>query len=67
MLVEPALTMVSLPAREMGVRAMRTLQTLIDGRKASRRRTVLDVELVVRDSCGVHARRSRRFSVSGSR
>jgi len=47
-LVEPALTMVSVPAREIGVRAMRTLQGLISGRKPRRRRSVLDVELVVR-------------------
>jgi DNA-binding LacI/PurR family transcriptional regulator len=49
--------MVSVPAREIGVRAMRTLQSLIAGRKPSRRRVVLDVELVVRDSCGVHEQR----------
>lgn len=61
-LVEPALTMVSVPARDIGVRAMRTLQTLIDGRKLSHRRTVLDVELVVRDSCGVHEQRDLRNS-----
>jgi DNA-binding LacI/PurR family transcriptional regulator len=36
---------------------MRTLQSLIDGRKPSRRRTVLDVTLVVRDSCGPHQER----------
>lgn len=56
-LVEPALTMVSVPVREIGVRAMRTLQSLVAGRKPSRRRTVLDVELVVRDSCGAHEQR----------
>jgi DNA-binding LacI/PurR family transcriptional regulator len=61
-LVDPALTMVSVPARESGVRAMRTLQSLIDGRKPSRRRTVLDVELVVRHSCGVHEQRDLRNS-----
>jgi len=59
-LVEPALTTVSLPARGMGVRAMRTLRTLIRDRKPSRRRTVLDVELVVRDSCGVHEQNERQ-------
>jgi DNA-binding LacI/PurR family transcriptional regulator len=52
--------MVSVPARDIGVRAMRTLQTLIDGRKLSHRRTVLDVELVVRDSCGAHEQRDLR-------
>jgi DNA-binding LacI/PurR family transcriptional regulator len=56
-LVEPALTTVSVPVREIGVRAMRTLQTLMGGRKPSRRRAVLDVELVVRESCGPHYQR----------
>jgi DNA-binding LacI/PurR family transcriptional regulator len=45
--------MVSAPAREAGVRAMRTLQLLIAGKKPPTRRTVLDVELVVA-SCGSH-------------
>jgi len=53
-LVEPPLTMVSVPAREIGIRAMRTLSVLIRGKKPRTRRTVLDVELVVRDSCGSH-------------
>jgi DNA-binding LacI/PurR family transcriptional regulator len=53
-LVHPPLTMVSAPAREIGLRAMRTLQALIAGKKASPRRTVLDIELVLRDSCGSH-------------
>jgi DNA-binding LacI/PurR family transcriptional regulator len=46
--------MVSVPAREIGIQAMRTLSELIRGKKIRRRRTVLDVELVVRDSCGSH-------------
>lgn len=53
-LVEPALTMVSVPSREIGVRAMRTLAELVSGRRPRPRRIVLDVELVVRDSCGAH-------------
>ncbi len=53
-LVQPALTMVSLPAREIGISAMRTLQSLLSGRKPRRRRTVFDVELVLRESCGHH-------------
>jgi DNA-binding LacI/PurR family transcriptional regulator len=53
-LVEPPLTMVSVPAREIGIRAMRTLSDLIGGKKPRPARTVLDVELVLRDSCGPH-------------
>ena len=54
-LMEPPLTMVSVPAREMGMQAMRILSDLIQGRKVQTlRRTVLDVELVVRESCGRH-------------
>lgn len=53
-LVDPPLTMVSLPAREAGVQAMRTLQALIAGNKPSPQRIVLDTELIVRASCGSH-------------
>lgn len=53
-LVEPPLTMVSVPAREIGVRAMRTLQALMAGKKHRPRRSILDVELVLRASCGSH-------------
>lgn len=53
-LVEPALTTVSVPARDIGVRAMRTLQSLLSGRKPRRQRTVPEVELVLRESCGPH-------------
>jgi DNA-binding LacI/PurR family transcriptional regulator len=52
--VEPPLTMVSAPARDAGIRAMQTLFELIRGRDPRPRRTVLDVELVVRASCGSH-------------
>jgi LacI family transcriptional regulator len=53
-LVDPPLTMVSVPAREIGCQAMRALADLIAGKKPRPRRTVLDVELVLRDSCGSH-------------
>ena len=53
-LADPPLTMVSVPSREAGVLAMQTLQSLIAGGKPRIRRTVLDVELVVRASCGSH-------------
>lgn len=53
-LVEPPLTMVSVPAREIGCQAMRALADLIGGKKPRPRRSVLDVELVLRDSCGSH-------------
>ena len=57
--VAPPLTMVSVPAREIGVRAMRSLFDLMRGKKPRPRRTVLDVELVLRDSCGTHQRDAR--------
>jgi DNA-binding LacI/PurR family transcriptional regulator len=53
-LVDPALTVVEVPAREIGLRAMRTLADLVDGRKPRRRRTVLPTRIIVRDSCGSH-------------
>jgi DNA-binding LacI/PurR family transcriptional regulator len=52
-LVDPPLTTVEVPAREIGAKAMRTLSNLIDGKKP-RRRTVLPAELIVRESCGSH-------------
>ncbi len=53
-LVDPPLTMVSVPARQAGVEAMRTLQALIAGSRPSPQRVVFDTELVVRASCGSH-------------
>lgn len=53
-LVEPPLTMVILPAREIGLRAMTTLQRLIGGVDVTPERVVLEVELTVRASCGPH-------------
>jgi DNA-binding LacI/PurR family transcriptional regulator len=48
------LTMVSVPAREIGLQAMRTLDRLMRDGRSRPRRAVLDVELVVRASCGPH-------------
>jgi LacI family transcriptional regulator len=53
-LLDPSLTMVDVPAREIGLQAMRTLSALIDGKKPRPVRTVLPTELIVRDSCGPH-------------
>jgi DNA-binding LacI/PurR family transcriptional regulator len=46
--------MVSVPTREIGIKAMRMLADPISGKKPRTRRKVLDVELVVRASCGSH-------------
>jgi LacI family transcriptional regulator, repressor for deo operon, udp, cdd, tsx, nupC, and nupG len=53
-LVQPPLTMVSVPSEEIGTRAMHTLANLIQGKKPRTRRTTLPVELILRDSCGHH-------------
>jgi LacI family repressor for deo operon, udp, cdd, tsx, nupC, and nupG len=53
-LIDAPLTMVDVPAREVGLRAIRTLSALIDGKKPRPRRKVLPTELIVRDSCGPH-------------
>lgn len=53
-LVEPALTMVSVPAGDCGRQAMRALSRLIAGEDLPPSTTVLDVELTVRKSCGRH-------------
>jgi DNA-binding LacI/PurR family transcriptional regulator len=46
--------MVSVPAREVGIQAMKTLADLIRGKNVRASRKVLGVELVVRESCGSH-------------
>jgi DNA-binding LacI/PurR family transcriptional regulator len=51
-LVEPSLTTVDLPARQMGMEAMHMLQNLIDGKKLPVEQMVLPTELVIRQSCG---------------
>jgi DNA-binding LacI/PurR family transcriptional regulator len=53
-LVDPPLTTVAAPAREMGVQAMRMLKDLIAGRSPAQAQVVLPVSLLVRASCGVH-------------
>ncbi len=53
-LVDPPLTMVSVPTHQAGVQAMRTLQALIAGTRPRPQRVVLDPELVLRASCGSH-------------
>jgi DNA-binding LacI/PurR family transcriptional regulator len=53
-LVQPPLTMVSVPAQEIGIRAMQTLADLIQGKTPRPRRTTLAVQLIPRDSCGHH-------------
>jgi DNA-binding LacI/PurR family transcriptional regulator len=54
-LLDPALTTVSAPVRELGAEAMRMLQHLIAGQALARREVVLPVTLVVRASCGSHS------------
>lgn len=53
-LVEPALTTVNAPAREMGQEAIKMLLSLIAGKRPIRKKVVLPVSLVVRGSCGLH-------------
>jgi DNA-binding LacI/PurR family transcriptional regulator len=53
-LVQPPLTMVSVPAQEIGIRAMQTLANLIQGKTPRPRRSTLPVQLIPRDSCGHH-------------
>jgi DNA-binding LacI/PurR family transcriptional regulator len=51
-LVTPGLTTISMPAAEMGSRAFIMLEELLSGKKPSRKKVVLDTELVIRRSCG---------------
>lgn len=52
--VDPPLTTVALPAREMGLEAMRTLDLLLAGGAARPRKVMLGTNLVIRESCGPH-------------
>jgi len=53
-LVDPPLTTVAAPVRQMGQEAMSMLQALIATEQPARRQVVLPVTLVVRQSCGCH-------------
>ena len=53
-LVDPPLTTVAAPARQLGVEAMSMLQRLIRGEEVTPNSVVLDTTLVVRRSCGFH-------------
>ena len=53
-LVEPQLTTVSLPAKELGIEAMKMLQSMIDGHFPEKNRVILPVSFVERNSCGTH-------------
>jgi DNA-binding LacI/PurR family transcriptional regulator len=53
-LLDPALTTVRLPAREMGERAMMMLRRLMAGSTVEPVRETLPTQLVIRDSCGTH-------------
>jgi len=53
-LVDPPLTSVAAPVREMGAQAMRMLQEQISGRPLAQMHVVLPVALMVRASCGPH-------------
>ena len=54
-MVEPRLTTVSLPSRQLGIEAMKMLQDLIDGKKPENDKVVLQTRLVIRESCGCQA------------
>jgi LacI family transcriptional regulator len=60
-LMDPPLTVVAQPVRQMATDAMDLLLDRVGGRRTEPRRIVHDVELVVRESCGVR-QRDRRAS-----
>jgi DNA-binding LacI/PurR family transcriptional regulator len=53
-LVDPPLTTVAAPAYQMGVEAVKMLESLIAGKRPRRKRLLLPCSLVVRQSCGQH-------------
>jgi LacI family repressor for deo operon, udp, cdd, tsx, nupC, and nupG len=50
--MEPALTTVHLPAKKLAIEACELLIRLMNGEKLDCKRLILDVDLVIRDSCG---------------
>ena len=58
-LVDPPLTSVALPARAMGAEAVAVLQRVWGDAAPAPTRSVLEVRLAIRDSCGPHASRPR--------
>jgi LacI family transcriptional regulator len=56
-LVEPRLTTIAQPKYRMGCLAMERLLELLGGERSRPRRTVLEPELIVRESCGARLRR----------
>ena len=57
-IVEPALTTIDQPKKEMGIKAMEMLLKLLDGKTLADNRITLEHELIVRESCGAHLVRS---------
>jgi LacI family repressor for deo operon, udp, cdd, tsx, nupC, and nupG len=53
-LVEPALTTVAMPARQIGLEAMKMLYQLIEGEEPEIDPLTLPTRLVIRESCGCH-------------
>jgi DNA-binding LacI/PurR family transcriptional regulator len=51
-LVDPPLTTVAAPTRQMGRESMQMLQMLIEGKYPTKREIILPTSLVVRQSCG---------------
>lgn len=59
-LVEPGLTTVSLPARQLGLEAMKMLHRLIAGDKLENNAILLPTKLIIRESCGCPENSSTR-------
>ncbi|MGF7002500.1 DNA-binding LacI/PurR family transcriptional regulator [Lachnospiraceae bacterium PFB1-21] len=53
-IIEPALTTIYQPKREMGRKAAEMLLKLIEGKKLKEERVVLEHSLTIRESCGAN-------------
>jgi DNA-binding LacI/PurR family transcriptional regulator len=51
-LVDPGLTTVALPARQIGLEAMKMIKDLIEGKRPESGKIILPTQLVIRESCG---------------
>jgi len=57
-LLNPSLTTVKQPYREIGQKAVQMLKQLIDGEELTKNRVWIEPQLIIRESCGAHRKAS---------
>ena len=59
-LLNPGLTTVEQPYREIGKEAVLILRQLIDGGRSAKNQVLVEPQLIIRESCGTHPERGQR-------